>query len=98
METEDVVTVTEVVEDEESTEELDPIIQALRKERLARGWNQWDVARRMGYSSPARVSQLESGEGDIHMSTLKSWAETLGMEVLIRAKVTRGRPRANFKK
>jgi predicted transcriptional regulator len=80
------------------SEELDPIIQALKKERLALGWTQWDVARKMGFTSPARISQLESGEHDFQISTLRGWCEALGMEVMVRApKSNRGRPRTNFK-
>ena len=88
----DVEVSTEVAED------LDPIILALKKEREALGLTQWEVAQRMGYASPSRVSQLETGENDLQLSTLRAWAATLGLEILARApKGRQGRPRTNFR-
>lgn len=83
---------------DEVTDDMDPIISMLTKERLALGWTQWDVARRMGQTSGARVSQLESGQYDLQLSTLRSWANALGIEVLARkAKSHRGRPQVDFR-
>lgn len=89
----------EIVEsDDDDNEELDPIVRALKKERLARNWTQWDVARRLGFTSPARVSQLEKGEADILLTTARNWAEVLGMEIQVRSsKYHRGLPRTNFR-
>lgn len=82
----------------EVDEEIDPILVALRKERETKGWTQWDVARRMGYSAPTYISNLERGQHDLTLSTLRSWATVLGMEVLIRApRSNRGKPRTNFR-
>lgn len=96
--------VDEVLESQESghldevTDDMDPIISMLTKERLALGWTQWDVARRMGQTSGARVSQLESGQYDLQLSTLRSWANALGIEVLARKpKSHRGRPQVDFR-
>lgn len=83
---------------DEDDEEIDPIIAMLRKERLARGWSQWDVARRMGLAAPSQVSYMESGEHDILLSTLRSWASTMDIEILARVpKSNRGRPRRDFR-
>jgi transcriptional regulator with XRE-family HTH domain len=84
--------------DPEVEPELDPIIIALKKERLVKGWTQWDVAKRMGYSAPSYVSQLESGQLDATLSTLRAWHAALGLELLTRAPQSgRGRPRTNFR-
>lgn len=83
---------------DEDDEEIDPIIAMLRKERLARGWTQWDVARRMGFAAPSYVSMLESGERDLLLSTLRAWAATMDIEILGRVpKSNRGRPRRDFR-
>lgn len=84
--------------DDEVADELDPIIAMLKKERLAKGWTQWDVARRMGFTSAVRISQLESGTVDPLLSTIRNWAKALDVEILGRAlQKRRGRPRSDFR-
>ena len=101
METQEPVDVptVEVIEPlEVEDEEIDPIILALRKEREARNWTQWDVAQRMGYSAPAYISELESGRRDLSLTTLRNWSKVLGLDVQVRApRSNRGRPRTNFR-
>lgn len=84
--------------DPETDEEIDPIIVMLKKERLARGWTQWDVAKRMGLTSQGHISLLEAGKVDLQLSTLRHWAEVLDVEVMGRAKrKRRGRPQVDFR-
>ena len=84
--------------DPEVEEELDPIIVALRKERLAQDKTQWDVAKAMGYTAPSYISLLETGKVDLTLSTLRAWTRALGMETLVRApRSNKGRPRTNFR-
>lgn len=81
----------------EEGQEVDPLIVMLIKERLSRGWSQWDVARRMGYTAPAMISNLEAGKVDPRISTLRAWAATMDVTILGRVPVRRGRPRTNFR-
>lgn len=88
----------DVVEDPDSTtEEVDPLILAFKKERLAKELTQWDVARLMGLASGSQVSRLEAGESDIQLSTLRTWAKALDLDIQARTLVRRGRPKNNFR-
>ena len=51
-----------------------PVIRALVTLRRAEGLSQAEVARLMGTSQPA-VARLESGTGDVRLSTLARYAE-----------------------
>jgi transcriptional regulator with XRE-family HTH domain len=57
-----------------------PVIRALVSLRLAEGLSQADVARIMSTSQPA-VARLESGTGDVRLSTLARYADALGHDL-----------------
>jgi transcriptional regulator with XRE-family HTH domain len=57
-----------------------PVIRALVSLRQTEGLSQADVARLMGTSQPA-VARLESGTGDVRLSTLARYAEALGHDL-----------------
>jgi hypothetical protein len=57
-----------------------PVISALVSLRRASGHSQSDVARLMGTSQPA-VARIESGSGDVRLSTLARYAEALGHDL-----------------
>ncbi len=76
----------EALEPEEVTleEDTDPMIEVLVKERHARNMTQAEVAKHMGVN-PAYVSQLESGELDPRLSTLRRWHAAVFMELVSRS-------------
>jgi transcriptional regulator with XRE-family HTH domain len=53
------------------------LVAGLVEKRRAQGLSQTEVAARMGTSQSA-VARLESGSGDIRMSTLERYAAAIG--------------------
>lgn len=49
----------------------------IKKYREAKGWNQTELAERMGYSDKSMVSKVESGEVDLNLSRILKFAEVL---------------------
>jgi transcriptional regulator with XRE-family HTH domain len=71
------------------------LLRRLAQERKQLGWSQTAVAAEMGTSQSA-VARLESGNGDVKMSTVERYASTLGRKVEWRITTTgssRGRRR-----
>jgi transcriptional regulator with XRE-family HTH domain len=83
---------------DESTVDLDPIVETLIKERLARNWAQSDVGRRLGHPGGQQVWLWESGRNMPSLPSLRAWAAVFDIEIVARAQVRRGRPRTNFRK
>lgn len=59
--------------------------EELTARRVKLGLTQTEVAARMGTSQSA-VARLESGEGDVRLSTLQRYADALGQELRWRLK------------
>jgi transcriptional regulator with XRE-family HTH domain len=53
------------------------VVRHLAEVRRTRGLSQMDVAERMATSQSA-IARLESGRGDVRMSTLQRYADALG--------------------
>jgi transcriptional regulator len=65
------------------------IIKALLVLRVVRGWNQKDIADRLGCTQ-SRISKLESSaDGDLRLADLRDYASALGqsVEIQIRRKI-----------
>jgi transcriptional regulator with XRE-family HTH domain len=60
--------------------DLDEVVRRLAERRQAQGLSQTEVAARMGTSQSA-VARLESGGGDLRLSTLQRYAAALDAEV-----------------
>jgi transcriptional regulator with XRE-family HTH domain len=54
-------------------------------ERLKRGWTQAALARRAG-TTQARVSAIETGQGNLRLDTLQRVAEALGLTLIVQAR------------
>ncbi|TQS30005.1 helix-turn-helix domain-containing protein [Microbispora sp. KK1-11] len=59
---------------------INPIIQALRDERIRRGWSQDALAARL-YVHRTQISHWESGRCDPTGDSLVRWADALDMEI-----------------
>lgn len=79
-------------------EQIDPIVQALIKEREVRGWSQADVGRRLGHAGGQAVQQWETGKVTPRLDTLRAWMAVFGLSLRLDRPVVRGRPRTNFPK
>jgi transcriptional regulator with XRE-family HTH domain len=60
--------------------DLDRVVRRLAERRQEQGLSQTEVAARMGTSQSA-VARLESGNGDLRLSTLQRYAAALDAEV-----------------
>jgi transcriptional regulator with XRE-family HTH domain len=60
--------------------DLDEVVRRLAERRKAQGLSQTEVAARMGTSQSA-VARMESGGGDLRLSTLQRYASALDAEV-----------------
>jgi DNA-binding XRE family transcriptional regulator len=73
------------------TDRRPPVIRALVALRQAEGLSQADVARVMGTSQPA-VARLESGSGDVRLTTLARYADALGHDLAFDLQTRSPRP------
>lgn len=64
----------------ESIDDPAALIDRLAERRRARGLSQTEVAARMGTSQSA-LARLESGHGDVRMSTLARYAAAMDTEI-----------------
>lgn len=53
----------------------------IKQRRIELGMTQEDLMKKMGYSSRASISRLESGTRDIGQESLKKLADVLGVDV-----------------
>ena len=61
---------------------MDSIIQELTELRKARGIRQVDIARIVGVTQPV-ISELESGKTSPRLATLITYANALGMTIVV---------------
>ena len=60
---------------------VDPLVEGIMLRRRERGISQTDVAEAMG-TTQSHVSELESGLLDPRLSTLRKYAEVVGVDLL----------------
>ena len=60
---------------------MDNIGKCIRDQRVARGWSQEELARKMGYSSATTLSRIENGYNGVPYSKIVRFAEVFGMSV-----------------
>lgn len=56
------------------------LMKLLVRRRHQQGFSQTEIAARMG-TSQSSVARLETGQGDVRVSTLRRYAEALGTDV-----------------
>lgn len=66
-------------------DELDPIIAQLRDHRIKIGMSQGELGFRAGVDQ-SRVGQWERGANNVSLSTLRRWADALGVDVVVKPK------------
>jgi len=54
--------------------------EKIKKRRKQLGWTQEDLMKKMGYTNISTISKIESNVNDVNQSTLKKFAEVLGVE------------------
>ena len=59
---------------------LEPLTQAIRQARLAKGWSQRDLSGR-AHMTQAQISRIENGEVDLQVSTLLELARSLDLDL-----------------
>lgn len=52
----------------------------LKESRKKAGWTQWDVAKKLGYSSPQFISNVERGLCELPLSKIKKLREALNLD------------------
>ena len=55
------------------------IYDNIKEYRKRRGWTQEDLARKVGYSDKAMISQIEKGKVDLPLSKVEKFAEVFGV-------------------
>lgn len=60
-----------------SVRAVDPVINALRTERVRRGWSQSHLSDLLGHTAGS-ISQWESGNQCPRWTAIRDWAEALG--------------------
>ena len=53
----------------------------IAEKRMALGWSQDELARRMGYASRSTINKIEAGINDITTSRAKKFAKVLGCSI-----------------
>jgi len=74
-------------------EYIDPIIEVLTKERMARGWTQTEVGHKLGHVSGNVIYQWERGRISPRLPNIRAWAALFGLNIVTFRKPVRGRPR-----
>lgn len=55
------------------------LYENIKKYRIERGWNQSDLAKRVGYSDKSMISKIEKGLVDLSQSQIQKFADVFGV-------------------
>lgn len=53
----------------------------IRRKRIANGWSQEELAKRMGYSNKSSITRIEKGYNDVSQSKIVKFANILGTSI-----------------
>ena len=53
----------------------------IRRKRIANGWSQEELAKRMGYSNKSSITRIEKGYNDVSQSKIVKFANILGTTI-----------------
>lgn len=57
------------------------LYENIKENRVAKGWSQAELARRVGYSDKSMISKIEKGVIDLSQSQIKKFADVFGVSM-----------------
>lgn len=57
------------------------LYENIKENRVAKGWSQAELARRVGYSDKSMISKIEKGVIDLSQSQIKKFADVFGISM-----------------
>lgn len=57
------------------------LYENIKENRVAKGWSQSELARRVGYSDKSMISKIEKGVVDLSQSQIKKFADVFGVSM-----------------
>lgn len=57
------------------------LYENIKENRMAKGWSQAELARRVGYSDKSMISKIEKGVIDLSQSQIKKFADVFGVSM-----------------
>lgn len=51
----------------------------IKNERIKNGWNQTDLARKVGYSDKSMIAKIEAGKVDLPQTKIRAFAKVFGV-------------------